>query len=115
MENLMIRNMSVLQWALSQYSSRILKVRLNDSAFTGEMKIEEWLRRHPSAMHSHLGVFPDTFLLILHDLETLGKLKATRFISTRVQFGIFLYICREGLGVRHASEAFQRSRDTVSK
>ena len=115
MENLMIRNLSVFQWVIDPHSSRVLRVRLHDSMFTGEMKIEEWLRRHPGAMHSHLGVFRDTFLLILHDLETLGKLRATRYISTRNQLGIFLYICREGLGLRHASEAFQRSNDTVSK
>jgi len=47
--------------------------------------------------------------------STLGGLAPTRYISTRVQLAIFLYICKEGLGVRHAGEAFQRSLDTVSK
>jgi len=66
-------------------------------------------------MHSHLGVFPSTFKLVLHDIETLGGLAPTRYISTWVQLAIFLYICKEGLGVRHAGEAFQRSLDTISK
>ena len=82
---------------------------------TGEMKLEEWLRRHPNAMHAHLGVDPSTFILVLCDLENLGGLAATRHISTRVQLAMFLYICKEGVGVRHAGECFQRSLYTVSK
>jgi len=79
------------------------------------MKVCEWLQLHPSALHSHLGVIPSTFNSVLHDLETMGKLAPSRHISTRIQLAISLYICMEGLGLRHAGEAFQRSLDTVSK
>jgi len=43
---------------------------------TGEIKIKQWYQRHPGAMHSHLGVLPSTFKLVLHDLGTLGGLAA---------------------------------------
>ena len=106
---------TIVQRIVSLYETRILKRSLHDSSMTGEKKVAEWLRRHPDAMHSQLGVDPSTFMLLLHDLETLGELSPTRWISTRVQLAIFLYMCREGLGVRHAGEAFQRSLETVAK
>ncbi len=59
---------------------------------TGEMKVSEWLRRHPIAMHSQLGVSPTTFRLVLHDREELGDLAPTRYISSRIQLSIFLYM-----------------------
>jgi len=109
-------NKIIIHRVLTAYTSRLLKLRTHDSRMTGEMQIEEWYQRHPGAMHSHLGVFSSTFKLVLYDLETVGGgLAPTRYISIRGQLAIFLYICKEGLGVRHAGEAFQRSLDTVSK
>jgi len=64
-----LRNSAIVEYVLRLYSSRLLKRRLHDSMMTGEMKVSEWLRRHPSAMHSQLGVSPTTFRLVLHDLE----------------------------------------------
>lgn len=109
------RNVSVIQQVIQVYSTSILKEQLHDSMITGEMKVYDWMRRNPSAMHSHLGVNPITFRLMLRNLETLGQLEPTRFISTRIQLAIFLYMCRDGLGVCHAGEAFQRSNETILK
>ncbi len=108
-------NSAIGEYVLRLCSSRLLKRRLHDSMMTGEMKVSEWLRRHPSAMHSQLGVSLTTFRLVLHDLEELGGLAPTRYISSWIQLAIFLYMCREGLGVRHAGECFQRGLETVAK
>jgi len=62
-------NKIIIHRVLTAYASRLLKHRIHDSRMTSEIKIEEWYQRHPGAMHSHLGVFPSTFKLVLHDLE----------------------------------------------
>ena len=95
-------------------AAQSLKRRIHDSKMTGEMKVAEWLTRHDEAMRSQLGVIPATFRHVLLDLETMGGLAPTRYVSTSVQLAIFLYICREGLGLRHAGECFQRSLNTIS-
>ncbi len=59
---------------------------------TGEQKVDEWLRRHSATMHSQLGVFPSTFVLVLQDLENFSHFAPTRYISIQVQLAIFLYI-----------------------
>ena len=83
---------SVIQHVLQLYSSQILKRRLDDSMMTGEQKVDEWLRRHSATMHSQLGVFPSTFVLVLQDLENFSHFAPTRYISIQVQLAIFLYI-----------------------
>ena len=106
---------AIAEHVLHLHYTRLFRRPKRDSSMRGEKKVEEWLRRHPAAMHDHLSVSPTTFGLILGDLETLGDLKPTLHTSSRVQLAIFLYTCRDGGSVRHAGECFQKSNETIAR
>ncbi len=42
-------NSAIVEYVLRLYSSRLLKRRLHNAMMTGEMKVFEWLRPHPSS------------------------------------------------------------------
>ena len=82
---------------------------------SGLGRIEEWLVRHEGAMMAALGVTPMTFSALVGELCTHGRMVGSRYIAPREQLAHFLYIAREGTGVRRTAEAFNRSLDTINR
>ena len=91
------------------------KLPLHNSPFRGSMILDRWLS-HPNdaAMRAHLGITPHAFRLVYAELRDLGGLVDSKHISAGLKLAIFLYICREALGVRHTAETFQVSLESVS-
>ena len=92
------------------------KLPLHDSPMTGSMVLDRWLS-HPnsSAMQAQLGVSPHAFRFLYGQLRELGDLSHSKYISADLKLAVFLYICREALGVRHAAETFQVSLESIAK
>lgn len=84
------------------------------SSLSGQGWMLELLQGHPDRIHSELGLYHNTFYILLQELRLLGY-GDSRHCSLEEQLGIFLYTCRTGLNVRHVGERFQRSNETVAK
>lgn len=88
----------------------------NDSALSGR----EWLRevhssRSPHKMRMALGLHKQVFDIVLDVLMEHGGLEDTGRVNAEEHLAIFLYLCRNGVGVRAVGDRFQRATDTVSR
>ena len=92
------------------------RLPLHDSVFRGEQWLNERLHHpNPINLHNALGVSPFVFQKILCDLMSYGGLTASKFMSTAEKLAIFLWVCREGSGVRRAADTFQRAIATIAR
>ena len=83
------------------------------SALSGEAWLIELLLGHLEWICCELGVHAHMFTRLVDELREL-KHDDSKFISLEEQVRIFLYISVTGLSIRHTSEHFQQSNETIS-
>ena len=93
----------------------VIKEPMYDSPFTGEMRMQEFLRGHDGRFYNSFGMKKEVFFHLKYELQELAQLTDTCHLTMDEQLGIFLRLCRSGNVVRDIQEQFQRSPDTVSK
>ena len=89
-------------------------VLYHTSILTRQGWVMELLEGHPERIWNELGVHKTVFRILVAELQNAGY-HATRNVSSEEQLAIFLYTCVTGLSIRHISERFQRSNDTISR
>ncbi|ORX37747.1 hypothetical protein BD324DRAFT_395546 [Kockovaella imperatae] len=99
-----------LQW---RFRPRAGPTPLHNASFRGETRLQELQGRHRHAMLAVLGLEPPAFSSIYEELYWHGGLRDSRYVSAKEQLAHFLYICREGSGVRRTAEYFDRSYHTI--
>ena len=115
-----IRTVGILAAAaaisVAKYAMRhLVKEPMYNDPETGEKKIQQLLRGHPSRFYNMMGMSQHTFKRLVHELHIYSGLVPTRYLSMEEQVAIFVRFCRTGLGTREMQEYFQRSPDTVLK
>lgn len=107
--------MSTVHSAITQYTQTYYnKQDYHTSALSGAAWINELKNGHDERIKSELGVSKEVFCELINVLQDLGY-SDSRHVQLNEQVGIFLYMCRTGMSVRHVGEHLQRSNDTVSK
>ena len=99
----------------SLWQPRLRPQPLHNSRMDGQEFVDEWLERHPQAMKAALGITPSTFLLLLQELQDHASFYPSRHVSPSEMLAIFLYIARDGTGVRRTAMQFNRSYDTIHR
>jgi hypothetical protein len=92
------------------------RVPYHTSILTGEKWLIELIQtdnRH--RFHEQLGLYKETFFLLVKELEDTGQLKHSKYLSTEEQVAIFLYTVVTNLPNRKVAERFQRSGETISR
>jgi hypothetical protein len=108
--------LSMITSALELQTAPLRRICLMGGTNTGAMRMIRWLNHpNPQAMKSQLGLSPYIFKTLLYELKTHSGLQDSGWVAAEEKLGIFLYICRDSLGVIHTGETFQRSKDTISK
>jgi hypothetical protein len=90
------------------------KTPYHTSALTGEGWVLELLGGHPERIRNELGVHKNVFHDLVKSLHNGGH-GPSRLVSLEEKLAIFLYTCVTGLSLRHVSERFQHSTETISK
>lgn len=107
--------MHMIGVAITLYSSPLYwKQDYHTSKLSGADWVEELLKGHPDRIFTELGVRLHVFVILVHELRTLG-LTDGRSVLVNEQVAIFLYMCVTGLSIWHVRERFQRSNETISK
>jgi hypothetical protein len=83
------------------------------SSLTGVGWVQELMLGHPDHIKTELGMRLHVFKRLVSDLSDLG-LDPSWHISLEEQVAIFLYTSVTGLSIRHVSEHFQHSNETIS-
>jgi hypothetical protein len=90
-------------------------IRLHDRPEWSYLIVCCWLQHeHPGAMRAALGVEPDDFQFIHHQLCDRSTLRNSKHTSSEEKLAYFLYICHGSLGIRHTTEHFQQSLSMIS-
>lgn len=106
---------NVVTIAVSLYASPLYwKQAYHTSKLTGADWVKELICGHHDRIWTELGVRVHVFLAFVHELRTVGGMNDSRYVTLDEQAAIFLYMCVTGMSVRHVSERFQRSNETVS-
>lgn len=90
------------------------KLPYHTSALSGLAWLQELLNGHPDRIKTELGIHKELFEKLVKTLEEIGH-QGSHFVSLKEQVAIYLYMCITGLSVRHVSELFQRSNETIAK
>ncbi len=85
-----------------------------NSAYTGNIYIQELLHAHPDRIRDALGMHKHVFRTLVRELKDYAGLAPTKHVTCEEQLGMFLRLARTGLGQREARERFQRAPETVS-
>jgi len=117
-----LRNTAILVSAIISLTATIVEcnnVRKNPqpyhtSVLSGEAWLIELLLGHPERIRCELGMHAHVFTRLVDTLREL-KHDDSKFVSLEEQVAIFLYMSVTGLSIRHTSERFQRSNETISQ
>jgi hypothetical protein len=96
-----------------KYSADFNKTAKNNSKLTGKAWLDELLTGHSKQFYRSMGMNKHVFKQLLRELIQAG-LHDTRYVTTKEQLAIFLYLLVTGLAQHHLEEHFQRSPDTIS-
>ena len=112
---IIIAMMQIIIIATLHYAGPLYdKTPYHTSALTGVAWVCELLEGHPERIRNELGVHKHVFRKLIQELEAAGY-SGTKNVTLDEQLAMFLYTCVTGLSIRHVSERFQRSTDTVSR
>ena len=106
---------AALAVATVEYASPLYdKTPYHTSVLSGADWVLELIDGHPERIRCELGVHKHVFHALIAYLQNIGC-SHSRHVTLEEQLTIFLYKCVTGLSIRHVSERFQRSNDTISQ